>query len=102
MKLRDISIALATTALASTCLSLAATAAPAPAQQAAYHAPRNAFGQPDLQGNWTNATITPFERDKKYGERLALTDQEVKALEGDNAALVAEGNKPTDPNAKVT
>ena len=26
----------------------------------------------------------------------------MKALEGSNAALVAEGNKPTDPNAKVT
>src|SRR5262249_12072672 len=60
------------------------------------------FGQPDLQGNWTNATITPFERDAKYGDRLALTDAEVKTLEGQNAALVAEGNKPTDPNAKVT
>jgi hypothetical protein len=85
--------------------ALAAAALPpvalgAPSQ--AYHAPKNAFGQPDLQGNWTNATITPFERDAKYGERLALTDQEVKALEGDNATLVAEGNKPTDPNAKVT
>jgi hypothetical protein len=68
----------------------------------AYHAPKTAWGQPDLQGAWTNATITPQERDPKYGDRLALTDQEVKDLEGNNAALVAEGNKPTDPNAKVT
>jgi hypothetical protein len=104
MKLRAISIALATTALASAALAcaLAPAAAAAPAPAGAYHAPRTAFGQPDLQGAWTNATITPFERDKKYGDRLALTDQEVKALEGDNAALVAEGAKPTDPNAKVT
>ena len=29
-----------------------------------------ADGQPDLQGNWTNATITPFERPEKFGERL--------------------------------
>jgi hypothetical protein len=77
---------------------MACAAAPA----APYHAPRNAFGQPDLQGDWTNATITPFEREAKYGDRLALTGQEVKALEGSNAQLVAEGNKPTDPNAKVT
>ncbi|MGZ3403202.1 MAG: hypothetical protein ACXWKN_08090 [Phenylobacterium sp.] len=82
-------------------LALAA-AAPVAAWAAPYHAPKTAFGQPDLQGNWTNATITPFEREAKYGDRLALTDQEVKALEGSNAALVAEGNKPTDPNAKVT
>jgi hypothetical protein len=96
MKLRDISII---------ALGVAACAAAAPAVaqgKAAYHAPRNAWGQPDLQGNWTNATITPFEREAKYGERLALTDAEVKGLEGANAELVAEGNKPTDPNAKVT
>ena len=69
---------------------------------APYTAPRTPDGQPDLQGDWTNATITPFEREAKYGDRLALTDQEVKDLEGSNAKLVADGNKPTDPNAKVT
>jgi hypothetical protein len=94
MTLRDISIALALGALTSAA-ALAAGAAP-------YHAPRTVDGQPDLQGNWTNATITPFERDRQYGDRLALTDQEVKSLEGANAQLVADGNKPTDPNAKVT
>jgi hypothetical protein len=98
MSLKTLSIALATGASA---LALASSALAAPAA-GAYHAPRNAFGQPDLQGNWTNATITPFEREAKYGDRLALTDSEVKALEGSNAALVAEGNKPTDPNARVT
>src|SRR5437588_2435026 len=97
MKLKGLCRIVAASALA---LALPSLALAAPA--AAYHAPRNAFGQPDLQGNWTNATITPFEREAKYGERLALTDQEVRALEGANAQLVAEGNKPTDPNAKVT
>src|SRR5436305_14896945 len=88
----------ATAALTAFALAPAASAAPGQA----YHAPKTAFGQPDLQGDWTNATIPPFERAKKYGDRLALTDQEVKALEGDNAALLADRNKPTDPNAKVT
>ncbi|MDB5430409.1 MAG: hypothetical protein JWP35_1525 [Caulobacter sp.] len=91
MKLRTLTLAVAVSAIA-----LAAAAAPAP-----YKAPRNAFGQPDLQGNWTNATITPFEREAKYGDRLALTDQEVKDLEGSNAQLVADGAKPTDPKATV-
>jgi hypothetical protein len=86
---------------AAACVALAAAPA-AFAQANAYHAPRTAYGQPDLQGAWTNATITPFERDAKYGDRLALTNLEVKALEGANAQLVADGNKPTDPNAKVT
>jgi hypothetical protein len=99
MNLRTLSITLAAAALGAVAFApMARAAGPA----APYHAPRNAFGQPDLQGNWTNATITPFEREAKYGDRLALTDQEVKALEGANAEVVAEGNKPTDPNAKVT
>ncbi len=108
MKLRDISIIATLGALALAPAALAQTAAKAPSTKttagaaSAYKAPRNVWGQPDLQGNWTNATITPFERDAKYGDRLALTDQEVKGLEGANAELVAEGNKPTDPNAKVT
>jgi hypothetical protein len=97
MQLRDLSIAVSVGAL-----SLALPAAGLAAPAAGYTAPRNAFGQPDLQGNWTNATITPAERDPKYGDRLALTDREVQELENGNAALVAEGNKPTDPNAKVT
>ena len=27
-----------------------------------WEVPRTVFGHPDLQGNWTNATLTPFER----------------------------------------
>jgi len=103
MKLRDISAFLALSGLAlAPAAALAQTGAKTGAKTGGYTAPRTAFGQPDLQGNWTNATITPFERDAKLGDRLALSDQEVKSLEGDNAKLVAEGNKPTDPNAKVT
>ena len=96
MKPRTLFISAAIGVLALTA-GAALAAGPAP-----YHAPRTPDGQPDLQGNWTNATITPFERDKQYGDRLALTDKEVKALEGANAQLVADGNKPTDPKAKVT
>ena len=32
------------------------------ARAADYHAPRTAFGQPDLQGVWTNASLTGLER----------------------------------------
>ena len=28
----------------------------------AYDVPRTEWGQPDLQGNWTNVTLTPLER----------------------------------------
>jgi hypothetical protein len=64
-----------------------------------FKAPRNAFGQPDLGGQWTNATITPVARPAQYGERRILTEEEVKRLEGASAANVEAGNRSTDPNA---
>ncbi|MCR5874450.1 hypothetical protein LRS10_09880 [Phenylobacterium sp. J426] len=67
--------------------------------KAAYKAPRNAFGQPDLSGFWTNNTMTPMTRRANYGDRLVFTPEEVKQLEAQAEAEVEEGNQPTDPNA---
>src|ERR1700723_2968100 len=77
----------------------AASAAPA---DAAYKVPLNAYGQPDLEGTWTNATLTTLERPKEYGTRKVMTPEEVKKVEGDDAKMVADGNKPTDPKVKTT
>jgi hypothetical protein len=82
--------------------ALAAPAAPAatPAKAAAaFKTPRNAFGQPDLSGNWTNATLTPMIRNPKFGTQLVMPPDAVKAEEADMARQFAEGTKPTDPNA---
>src|SRR5579872_2761209 len=79
----------------------AASAAPA-AATAAYKPPINAYGQPDLEGTWTNASLTVLERPKEYGSRYNLTEDEVKKLEGDEAKTVAAGNAPTDPKLKTT
>ena len=38
-------------------------------------------GQPDLQGTWTNPTITPFERPPQLAGKEFLTEKEVKELE---------------------
>jgi hypothetical protein len=43
--------------------------------------PRTTDGQPDLQGTWTNATITPFERPGNLAGKQLLTDEEAEALE---------------------
>jgi hypothetical protein len=82
-------------------LAAAASAAPALAG-AGYKAPLNAYGQPDLEGTWTNATLTLLERPKEYGTRKVMTPEEVKKVEGDDAKMVADGNKPTDPKVKTT
>jgi hypothetical protein len=34
------------------------------------------WGDPDLEGSWSNATTTPLERPAKYGGREFLTEQE--------------------------
>ena len=68
---------------------------------APFSPPKLSDGQPDLEGTWTNASLTRLERPAQYGDRAALTDEEVRALEKSNADLVALGNKPTDPKATV-
>jgi hypothetical protein len=38
--------------------------------------PRTPDGQPDLQGVWTNATVTPFQRPKELGTKQFFTAEE--------------------------
>jgi hypothetical protein len=42
---------------------------------------RTAWGEPDLQGTWTNETITPFERPASLANTPVLTAAEAAALE---------------------
>ncbi|HTS48104.1 MAG TPA: hypothetical protein VMH05_09175 [Bryobacteraceae bacterium] len=44
-------------------------------------APRTSDGHPDLQGVWTNATITPLERPAELAGKATLTDAEAKVWE---------------------
>ncbi len=43
--------------------------------------PRTPDGHPDLQGVWTNATITPVERPPEFAGKATLSDAEAKAFE---------------------
>jgi hypothetical protein len=51
--------------------------------------PRTPDGRPDLQGIWTNATLTPLERPRAMADRAFLTEQEVAALEAQAAGRQA-------------
>lgn len=56
------------------------TAAQAPASDAGkWEVSRTSDGHPDLQGNWTNPTLTPFEREE--GKGPVFTSEEVDGLE---------------------
>ena len=58
-------------------------------------------GHPDLQGIWTNATITPVERPPMFANKLTVTDEEAKAYEtrnndnlyGDKRGATAEADR---------
>jgi len=58
--------------------------------------PRTPDGHPDLQGTWTNATITPLERPLQFNGRLNVTDAEAAAFEKDDARHVQELDQSGD------
>ncbi len=43
--------------------------------------PRTPDGQPDLQGVWSNTTLTPLERPAELGDKAYFTEQEAAAWE---------------------
>ena len=87
---------------AALCLSVcavpmvAAAKAP-PAKTAAWTVSKNAFGQPDLQGNWTNVSMTAETRPAS-AKALAYTEAEANAIESADAKVAIEADKPIDPN----
>ena len=62
---------------------LAALAQPT---QAGWSAPRTPWGEPDLQGLWTNATLTPVERPDAMADKTVLTAEEAADFESRSAA----------------
>lgn len=56
-------------------------AASRPRQSQTWVTPRTAAGHPDLQGFWTNATLTPFERPREFAEKELFTQEEAAAFE---------------------
>src|SRR5262245_23408191 len=70
-------------------------------KKSAWKAPRTLDGQPDLQGNWSNATLTQLERAPQLGTRLNLTAEEAAKIEGTAAQHVEDNAKPTDPSLGI-
>jgi len=68
-------------------IALHAQTKPAP-----WGAPRTPDGQPDLQGIWTNATLTPLERPASLKDKAFLTEAEAAAIE----KRTAENRAATD------
>jgi hypothetical protein len=83
------------TALTTAGLALAVQAAPAKAPAKAWTAPRNAMGQPDLSGHWSNATLTPLTRNPKISSKSVLDPVEAREFERIWAKALADSDAPT-------
>jgi hypothetical protein len=46
-----------------------------------FQIPLTEWGVPDLQGNWKNHTVMPFERPRDLGTKQAYTEAEALVLE---------------------
>ncbi len=59
--------------------------------------PRTPDGHPDLQGSWTNSTMTPFQR-RADQESSVYTPEQVAEIEQGYVDRVIRGAQPSDPN----
>jgi hypothetical protein len=69
------------------------------AGQAPWKVPRTSEGRPDLQGTWSNATITLVERPKEYASQV-LSKEEAARLEksvAERIDLLAQPSSPERP-----
>ncbi len=64
----------------------------------AYTAPRLAIGQPDLQGSWSNSTLTKMTRPAGLKSNV-YSEDEVRKLEQEMVQEIEEGQAPTAKDA---
>src|SRR5215472_13580237 len=83
---------LALVAAATVCQSVAPTAAHAQAPSAT--ALKTPWGEPDLQGIWTDEFDTPFQRPAKYGNQEFFTEEQREELDKERATLL--GRRATE------
>jgi hypothetical protein len=77
--------------------AMAAAQSPA-AKSKNWTVPRTPDGKPDLQGVWTNATITPMERPAKLAGKATMTDAEAAVYEkATHDGLVAQDGQSEGP-----
>jgi hypothetical protein len=67
--------------------------------QPGWAAPKHSWGQPDLSGYWTNATITPTTRNSRLTDKATLSAAEARAMEKTWTDALAAADSPTDPKA---
>ena len=89
-----VTVVLAMTAAAVISASIESTAAQAPAQSATATAQvkpplKTPWGEPDLQGIWTDEFDTPFQRPAKYADQEFFTEAQRQELDRERSALLS-------------
>ena len=56
--------------------------------------PRTPWGDPDLQGQWTNTTTTPMQRPEDLSDQETLTGEELAVRDEEVAAAVRAHSQP--------
>lgn len=72
---------------------------PARTAPSAAKTPRTPWGEPDLQGLWTNKTITPLERPRELGTKEFYTPEEVR--ERERLAAIRATDEARGANARA-
>ena len=83
-------------------VAVSAQSPPARTQNAkAWVAPRAPDGHPDLQGFWTSASLTPFERPAEYAGKEFFTEAEAAEFERRQLDAANRDRRPSSPEADV-
>ena len=91
--MRHLFLALAAVGFSGASLGAQTAAAPpaASAPASEWRVPRTADGRPDLQGVWSNNSVTPMMRPTQWADKEQLTDAEVEELKTLLARSVDQG-----------
>ena len=73
---------------------LAFTVAGFPQSESPYLAPVTEFGHPNLEGVWTDQSMTPLERPNSLGLKSTYTSQEISDLEQARRASMERAQEP--------
>jgi hypothetical protein len=77
---------------------IATIAAASLAAQRTWTPPRTAWGDPDFQGIWSYATMTPLERARELGEKAVFTIEEASSYERQTNERQASTNATAGPD----
>jgi hypothetical protein len=76
-----------------------AKTAPAPIAKGKFTPPRTPDGQPDLQGVWTNNTVTPLQRPKELAGKEFYTETELVEVQKRQSERLAQDEQEGEPAA---